>query len=111
MVELEMVELENGWTWKEFSLNLNRVELEKAWNWKRLNLKRVELEKGWTWKMLNLKKVELTVARDERDDNWGAGGGALYEDCEEDCDHQTHDRVGKQGAALEDGSWKTKTKK
>ncbi len=48
--------------------------------------------------------LELTVARDERDDDRGAGRGALDENGEEDGDHQTHDRVGKQGAALENRS-------
>jgi hypothetical protein len=48
--------------------------------------------------------ILLTVAGDEGDDDGGTGGRALNEDREEDGDHQAHDRVGQQGAVLENRS-------
>ena len=48
------------------------------------------------------KKCQLTVAGDEGDDDGSAGGRALHQDGEEDGDHQAHDRVSQQRAALKD---------
>ena len=57
----------------------------------------------YDWALVAILK-QLTVTRDQGDDDRCASGGALHQDREEDGNHQADNRVGQQGAALENGT-------